>query len=58
MSTLQPTENNVEDSDVINKETMFLVHLKQHGLTYAVVMLLAQQMGLLDQVLSLAGGVC
>lgn len=58
MSTLQPTENNVEDSDVINKETMFLVHLKQHGLTYAVVMLVAQQLGLLDQVLSLAGGVC
>lgn len=58
MSISQPIENDQEDSEVINKETMFLVHLKQHGLTYAVVMLLAQQLGLLDQVLSLAGGVC
>lgn len=58
MSISQLIENEQEDSEVINKETMFLVHLKQHGLTYAVVMLLAQQMGLLDQVLSLAGGMC
>lgn len=58
MSISQLTENNQEDDEMINKETMFLVHLKQHGLTYAVVMLLAQQLGLLDQVLSLAGGVC
>ena len=36
----------------------FLVHAKEHGLTYAIVLLLAQQMGLLDQVLSLAGGMC
>lgn len=58
MSISQPIENDQEDSEVINKETMFLVHLKQHGLTYAVVMLLAQQMGLLDQVMGLAGGMC
>ena len=36
----------------------FLVHAKEHGLTYAVVLLLAQQMGLLDQLLSVAGGMC
>jgi hypothetical protein len=36
----------------------FLVHAKEHGLTYAVVLLLAQQMGLLDQLLQVAGGMC
>jgi hypothetical protein len=36
----------------------FLVHAKEHGLTYAIVLLLAQQMGLLDQLLSVAGGMC
>ena len=36
----------------------FLVHAKEHGLTYAVVLLLAQQMGLLDQMLTMAGGMC
>lgn len=36
----------------------FLVHAKEHGLTYAVVLLLAQQMGLLDQVLTGIGGMC
>ena len=36
----------------------FLVHAKEHGLTYAVVLLLAQQMGLLDQVLTSIGGMC
>lgn len=36
----------------------FLVHAKEHGLTYAVVLLLAQQMGLLDQLLTTVGGMC
>lgn len=36
----------------------FLVHAKEHGLTYAVVLLLAQQMGLLDQLLTSVGGMC
>lgn len=36
----------------------FLVHAKEHGLTYAVVLLLAQQMGLLDQLLTSLGGMC
>ena len=36
----------------------FLVHAKEHGLTYAVVLLLAQQMGLLDQLLTSLSGVC
>ena len=36
----------------------FLVHCKEHGLTYAVVLLLAQQMGLLDQLLTSVGGMC
>ena len=42
----------------MNQQTMFLVHLKEHGITYAVVVLVAQQLGLLEQVLSLAGGMC
>lgn len=56
MSTLQPTDSG--DDEMVNKETMFLVHLKQHGLTYAVVVLVAQQLGILDQVLGLVGGMC
>jgi hypothetical protein len=36
----------------------FLVHLKEHGITYAVVLLIAQQLGLLNEVLSVAGSMC
>jgi 23S rRNA G2069 N7-methylase RlmK/C1962 C5-methylase RlmI len=36
----------------------FLVHAKEHGLTYAVVLLLAQQVGILDQLLASVGGMC
>jgi 23S rRNA G2069 N7-methylase RlmK/C1962 C5-methylase RlmI len=36
----------------------FLVHLKEHGLTYAVVLLVAQQLGVLNEVLGLAGSMC
>lgn len=55
VSNLQPTENGEEQ---MNQQTMFLVHLKEHGITYAVVVLVAQQLGLLDQLLGLAGGMC
>ena len=36
----------------------FLIHAKEHGLTYAIVLLLAQQMGLLEQLLNSASGMC
>ena len=36
----------------------FLVHAKEHGLTYAVVLLLAQQLGLLNELAGIAGGMC
>lgn len=47
-----------EQGEDMNKQTLFLVHLKEHGITYAVAVLVAQQLGLLDQFLSFAGGVC
>jgi hypothetical protein len=36
----------------------FLLHLKQHGLTYAIVALLAEQAGILQMLVSTAGGMC
>ena len=42
----------------VNTQTMFLVHLKEHGITYAVAVLVAQQLGVLEQLLSVAGGMC
>ena len=36
----------------------FLLHLKQHGLTYAIVALLAEQAGILQMVGTTAGGMC
>ena len=36
----------------------FLLHLKQHGLTYAIVALLAEQAGILQMLLNTAGGMC
>ena len=36
----------------------FLLHFKQHGLTYAIVALLAEQAGILQMLLSTAGGMC
>jgi hypothetical protein len=36
----------------------FLVHLKEHGLTYAVVLLVAQQLGVLSEATALLGGMC
>jgi hypothetical protein len=36
----------------------FMIHLKQHGLTYAIVALLLEQAGILQSVLDTAGGMC
>ena len=36
----------------------FLLHFKQHGLTYAIVALLAEQAGIFQMVLTTAGGMC
>jgi 23S rRNA G2069 N7-methylase RlmK/C1962 C5-methylase RlmI len=49
---------NGEEEMKATQMATFLVHAKEHGLTYAVVLLLAQQMGLLDQLLSTVGGMC
>jgi 23S rRNA G2069 N7-methylase RlmK/C1962 C5-methylase RlmI len=50
---------NQEENEVkATQYATFLVHCKEHGLTYAVVLLLAQQMGLLDQLLTSLGGMC
>ena len=46
------------EEDKMSQQTIFLVHLKEHGLTYAVAVLVAQQLGILDQILALAGGMC
>jgi len=35
-----------------------MLHLKQHGLTYAIVALLLEQAGILQSVLDTAGGMC
>jgi hypothetical protein len=47
-----------EEEMKASQAAAFLVHAKEHGLTYAVVLLLAQQMGLLDQLLATVGGMC
>ena len=52
-------DKQMEEEEVkAGQMAMFLVHAKEHGLTYAVVLLLAQQMGLLDQLLTSVGGLC
>jgi hypothetical protein len=57
--TSEPNAIVKEEPDVkATQMATFLVHAKEHGLTYAVVLLLAQQMGLLDQLLSTVGGMC
>lgn len=48
----------VDDGGSTLSTARFLVHLKQHGLTYAIVGLLAEQAGILQMLLSTAGGMC
>ena len=36
----------------------FMLHLQKHGLTYAIVALLAEQAGILQMLVSTAGGMC
>jgi hypothetical protein len=53
------SEQNLEEEEMkASQAAAFLVHAKEHGLTYSVVLLLAQQMGLLDQLLTSVGGIC
>ena len=47
-----------EEEMKITQMAIFLSHVQKHGLTYAVLALLAQQAGLLDQVLASVGGMC
>lgn len=52
---------NVTDVDIGGSTlstARFLLHLKQHGLTYAIVALLAEQAGIFQMVLTTAGGMC
>lgn len=52
---------NVTDVDVGGttlSTARFLLHFKQHGLTYAIVALLAEQAGILQMLISTAGGMC
>lgn len=47
-----------EEEMKVTQMAIFLSHVQKHGLTYAVVALLAQQMGFLDQLLAAVGGMC
>lgn len=48
-----------EEQEVTSSQmATFLVHLKEHGITYAVVLLVAQQLGLLSEVVAVASGMC
>jgi 23S rRNA G2069 N7-methylase RlmK/C1962 C5-methylase RlmI len=53
-------DQNQEGEEEMNagQAATFLVHLKEHGLTYAVVLLVAQQLGLLSEATALLGGMC
>ena len=52
------TNTESEEEMKITQMAIFLSHVQKHGLTYAVLALLAQQAGLLDQVLASVGGMC
>ncbi len=52
---------NVTDVDIGGSTlstARFVLHLKQHGLTYAIVALLAEQAGILQMLVATAGGMC
>lgn len=53
-----PTGTDVDVGVSTLSTARFILHLKQHGLTYAIVALLAEQAGILQMVLSTAGGMC
>lgn len=54
----EPGKDEGEEIVSAGQAATFLVHLKEHGLTYAVVLLVAQQLGILNEVLSVAGSMC
>lgn len=53
-----PNETDVGVGGTTLSTARFLLHLKQHGLTYAIVALLAEQAGILQMLISTAGGMC
>lgn len=57
-SSHNPFGTVLEDGGSTLSTARFILHLKQHGLTYAIVALLAEQAGILQMVLSTAGGMC
>ena len=57
-SSHNPTGIDVDVGGSTLSTARFLLHLKQHGLTYAIVALLAEQAGILQMLLSTAGGMC
>ena len=48
----------LEDGGATLSTARFVLHLKQHGLTYAIVALLAEQAGILQMLVTTAGGMC
>ena len=57
-SSHNPTGTDVDVGVSTLSLARFMVHLKTHGLTYAICVLLAEQAGILQMVLSTAGGMC
>ena len=53
-----PNETGVDVGGTTLSTARFLLHLKQHGLTYAIVALLAEQAGILQMLVTTAGGMC
>ena len=53
-----PTGTDVDVGGATLSTARFMLHLKQHGLTYAIVALLAEQAGILQMLVSTAGGMC
>lgn len=57
-SSHNPTGIDVDVGGSTLSTARFILHFKQHGLTYAIVALLAEQAGILQMLLSTAGGMC
>lgn len=53
-----PIETGVDVGGATLSSARFVLHIKQHGLTYAIVALLLEQAGILQSVLDTAGGMC
>ena len=53
-----PTGTDVDVGGATLSTARFMLHLQKHGLTYAIVALLAEQAGILQMLVSTAGGMC